>query len=90
MPVIKPFDDDFVRKVARTATAIFTLEEHSIVGGFGSQVAEILFEERYTKRFLKLGLPDVYCATHGSLDWLRTQYGLDPTGIAKRIQEHLE
>jgi len=89
MPVIKPFDHAFVRQLSRTSNAIFTLEEHSVIGGFGSQIAEILFEERYSKRFLKMGLPDVYCTTHGSLDWLRTQYDLDPAGIAKRIQEHL-
>jgi transketolase len=89
MPTVKPFDHAFVRGLARTADAIFTVEEHSVVGGFGSQVAEILFEERYPKRFLKMGLPDAYCTTHGSLDWLRTQYALDPDSIARRIQEHL-
>jgi transketolase len=89
IPMLKPFDDAFVREIARTADAIFTLEEHSVIGGLGTQVAEILFEERYANRFAKLGLPDVYCATHGSLDWLRSQYGLDPAGIARRIEEHL-
>jgi transketolase len=89
IPVIKPFDHGFIRRLAATADSIITLEEHSVIGGFGSQVAEILLEERYQKRFLKIGLPDVYCTTHGSLDWLRAQYGLDPDGIAKRIQEHL-
>jgi transketolase len=89
VPMLKPFDHGFVRQIAAAADAIFTLEEHSVIGGFGTQVAEILLEERYTKRFLKIGLPDVYCTTHGTLDWLRTQYGLDPDGIAKRIREHL-
>jgi transketolase len=89
VPMIKPFDHGFIRRIASDAESIFTLEEHSVIGGLGSQVAEILLEERYTKRFLKLGLPDVYCTTHGTLDWLRTQYGLDPEGIAKRIVEHL-
>jgi transketolase len=89
VPMLKPFDHAFIRQIAPTAKAIFTLEEHSVIGGLGTQVAEILLEERYSGPFLKIGLPDVYCTTHGTLDWLRVQYGLDPDGIAKRIRERL-
>jgi transketolase len=85
VPMLKPFPDSFVRTVSRSARAVFTIEEHSVVGGLGTAVAEILFQEKFSGKFAKLGLPDEYCDTHGSPDWLRQQYALDPPSIARRV-----
>jgi transketolase len=89
VPMIKPFDRSYVRDLARGAQAVVTLEEHSVIGGLGSEVAEILLEEHFSGRFSKIGLPDEYCTTHGSLEWLRRHYGIDPDGIARRVREAL-
>jgi transketolase len=89
IPSIKPFDVAALREIASTAELIVTVEEHSVVGGLGSLVAEHLFEMRYAGRLLKLGLPDAYCETHGTLKWLRARYGLDAESIATRITERL-
>jgi transketolase len=89
IPMIKPFPAEEVRAIARSASAVFTVEEHSIVGGIGTEVAEILLAQRFPGRFVKIGLPDEYCDTHGSPEWLRQHYGLDAPSIARRISAHL-
>jgi transketolase len=85
VPGIKPFDVAFVQDVAKTARAIVTIEEHSIIGGLGSMVAEALFDARWGGHFEKIGLPDAYCEMHGTLPWLRKHYGLDADSIARRL-----
>jgi transketolase len=85
VPSIKPFDVAFVQEVARTARVLATVEEHSVIGGLGSMVAEALFDMRWNGAFEKMGLPDAYCETHGSLPWLRKHYGLDSESIARRL-----
>jgi transketolase len=85
VPSIKPFDTAFIRDIAKAASTVLTVEEHSVVGVLGSMVAEALFDARWSGRFEKLGLPDSYCETHGSLPWLRKHYGLDAEAIARRI-----
>jgi transketolase len=87
VPLLKPFDDGFVRALARTASAVFTVEEHSEIGGLGSHVAELLLAERFAGTFAKIALPDRYATEHGSLDWLRAHYRLDANGIAERIRK---
>jgi transketolase len=89
VPMLKPCPSDDVRDMVKDADAVFTVEEHSLVGGLGTQMAELLLEERYTRSFLKIGLPDAYCTRNGSLEWLRAHYGIDAAGIARRVEEHL-
>jgi len=56
--------------------AIFTFEEHSIIGGLGSAVAEVLAESNIPKvLFKRIGLPDVYPSEIGNWDYLREKYG---------------
>jgi len=87
VPMLKPFDQTAVRELVRGASAVISVEEHSTIGGLGTELAELLLVERFQGKFAKIGLPDAYCASHGTLDWLRQQYGLDPAGIARRVAE---
>lgn len=87
LPVLKPFDAPSVRELVRGADAVFTVEEHSVVGGLGTEMSELLLTERFNGKFGKIGLPDAYCRMYGTLEWLRRQYGLDPAGIARRVAE---
>jgi transketolase len=89
VPMLKPFPVDDVRRMAAAADVVVTIEEHSVIGGLGTEVAELLLEERYAGSFLKIGLPDAYCTKNGSLEWLRAEYRLDALGLAGRIAEHL-
>lgn len=56
---IKPLDKDIIVKAARETNKIITVEDHSIIGGLGSAVSEVLCEE-YPKKIVKLGVKDEF------------------------------
>lgn len=58
MPTVKPLDRDAVIAAARSSGTLLTVEEHSVTGGLGSAVAEVLLEAGVPARFRKLGIPD--------------------------------
>jgi len=89
-PALKPFDEPGLRAAAAGARAIATIEEHSLIGGLGSLVAECLFGWGYRGRFLKIGLPDEFCNVVGDHDHLRRHYGLDAPGLARRLRQFLQ
>lgn len=87
MHTVKPLDVEAVLKAARETGAIFTLEEHTMVGGLGSAVAEALMEA--TERpiaFKRIGLRDIFSAKVGDQEYLRSQYGLDVAGILSTVE----
>ena len=69
---------------------IVTVEEHNIVGGFGSAVAEVLAELPERARLLRIGIHDTYSSIVGSQKYLRSQFGLDSGGIATQVLEALQ
>ncbi len=89
-PTIKPIDEDVIETVCRQFELLVTIEEHNIVGGFGSSVAEVMAEMYDRKaRLLRIGINDKYCVKVGNQKYLRQQYGLDHKTIVKRIIEGL-
>jgi transketolase len=87
MHTLKPLDVDAVTKAATQTGAIITLEEHSITGGLGSAVAEILVESNLSHiRFRRLGLQDSYCATVGNQGYLCDTLGLSIDDIVEAAQ----
>jgi transketolase len=86
---VKPIDIVGIKKIASTCKLIVTIEEHSIINGIGTAVAEVLFENSYHGKFVKLGLPDEYPKQLGSREWLRDYYKLDPKNIASTIKRLL-
>lgn len=89
-PTVKPIDKDVIEKYAKECDVIVTCEEHSIVGGFGGAVAEVMAEMREKKAYLvRIGLNDLYCTTVGSQKYLREQYGMDGKAIANTILKQL-
>jgi transketolase len=89
MHTIKPLDAAAVVKSARETGVVLTVEEHTVIGGLGSAVAEALAEACQAVRFRRLGLPDLFPTT-GPYEELLTLYGLDATGIAQSSREFLE
>lgn len=89
MPTIKPFDMVSLLGYATLTTVIVTLEEHSIIGGLGSAVAEVISEANFStpKRFKRLGIPDVFPAKYGSQTSLMEHYGLTAQHLSDVIQE---
>lgn len=78
---MKPFDEQSIKIIAAECNVIAALEDHSIINGLGTAIAEILLQEKYSGRFLKIGLPDAYCSTLGNKDWLYDFCGLSPEKI---------
>ena len=85
---IKPLDTELLLRLAHSRRLIVTLEDHSIVGGFGSAVEELLVQERCPADMLRIGWPDAF-VEHGSLAQLRELHGLTPQAIAARIEQRL-
>lgn len=89
-PTVKPIDKDVIEQVSRDFELIVTCEEHNIVGGFGSAVAEVMAEMRRRKaRLLRIGLNDLYAVRVGNQKYLREQYGMSAAKIAARIEEEI-
>lgn len=84
-PTVKPLDIDTILQCANQFDVIATVEEHSIIGGFGSAVAEVLAGTPTQCRLIRLGLNDQYAIKVGSQAYLRSQYGMDAQAIASAI-----
>lgn len=87
MHTIKPFDKELVIKSANNAKAIFTVEEHNIIGGLGSAVAEVLTENRISIHFHRIGLQDKFAAGYGNHQDVKLQNHLDVRGIYNTVME---
>lgn len=88
-PTVKPLDAETVRACAASHELIVTCEEHNILGGFGTAVAEVLAEMPGAARLIRMGIGDEYCAIVGDQNRLRRQYGLTGEQIAARIEKEL-
>lgn len=88
-PTVKPIDRAAIARCAADFDMIVTVEEHNIVGGFGSAVAEVLAELPERARLLRIGIHDTYSSIVGSQKYLRSQFGLDSGGIATQVLEAL-
>lgn len=80
MSSIKPLDAEAVIKAAEETKAILTVENHTIVGGLGSAVAEVLAESGIGTKFFKLGIRDEFGQT-ADLDWLLDKFGISKSHI---------
>lgn len=75
-----------LEKVAQKTGKIVTVEEHSIIGGLGSAVAEVL-SEQYPVRMLRIGIKDTFGESKPAIQLLK-KYGLDADGIYQTISIH--
>lgn len=88
---IKPLNLDFIASMANSLNAIFTLEEHTAVGGLGQQVASFLCQNCSKKILFKaFTLPDEYCHQIGSRDYLLDQAGLGMENIYTQTAKILD
>ena len=85
---IKPIDRELVAKSALKTGRVVTVEEHSIIGGLGSAVAEVLAEEAPTKMY-RIGVRDVFGESGPALELLH-KYELDAEGIYKQVKAFLK
>jgi|SRR3989344_3873605 len=71
MHTIKPLDKALIHQLIDRRIPILTLEEHSIIGGLGGAVAEVIAEKGIGMPFKRLGIQDQFCDVTGSQDYLR-------------------
>ncbi len=87
MPSLKPLDEELLLEVARSCGAVVTVEEHSIIGGLGSAVAEFLSEE-HPVPLRRVGVRDAF-GRSGTPEDLFQAYGLTEADICRAVRELL-
>lgn len=85
---IKPIDKDLIIALAKKTNKIITVEEHSVIGGLGSAVCEVL-SENYPTSVLRIGIKDRFGHSGPAIELLR-EFGLDSKGITKTVSEYLK
>ena len=81
---IKPLDEEIVAKAANETGKIVTVEEHSIIGGLGSAVCDVV-AEKVPAKVMKIGINDVYGESGPALELIK-KYGLDAESIYKKVK----
>jgi 1-deoxy-D-xylulose-5-phosphate synthase len=89
MRFAKPLDYNLLDEIASRFKKIVTLEENSIIGGFGSAVIEYFADKNYKNDILRIGLPDKF-VDHGTQEELHKMLGIDPDGIVKSVIHFIE
>ncbi|MCL5113760.1 MAG: hypothetical protein M1372_01150 [Patescibacteria group bacterium] len=85
MHTIKPIDVDLIIDSVKKTRAIFTVEEHSIIGGLGSAVAEVIAESGIRTKFKRIGVPDRFTKVIGLQEYMRKANGLGVEQIINTI-----
>jgi len=83
IPTLKPIDKDIIVECAKSSDMLFTVEDHSIVGGLGSAVSDVL-TEHFPAKLSKIGLNDIFPESAPPAD-LYEKYGLSANKIAERV-----
>ncbi len=87
MHTIKPIDEDIIIKAAKETGAIVTAEEHSIIGGLGSAVAEVVTQENPVP-VIRVGVEDTFTESGKPMDLLE-KYGLMPSDICVAVKKSI-
>ena len=85
---IKPIDSEIIIKAAKETKAIITCEDHNVIGGLGSAVAEVL-SENYPTKMKRIGVNDTFAESGSPID-LYKKYGLTAEHIVKTAKELLK
>lgn len=83
MPCIKPIDEDLIKDLAKEHEVIISCEEHSVIGGLGSAIAEVLVKHDPIKMSM-IGMQDCY-GESGTPEELLKKYGLNADSIVKQV-----
>lgn len=84
---IKPLDEELVVAAAKETGKVVTVEEHSVIGGLGSAVCDVLSEQAPTK-VLKIGINDTFGESGPAAELIK-KYGLDADSIYEKIKSQI-
>lgn len=85
---IKPIDQELLVKLAKTHELFVTCEEHSVIGGLGSAVCEVL-SQYAPRKVAMIGVQDLF-GESGTPEALLEKFGLTPNDIVKKVEENME
>jgi 1-deoxy-D-xylulose-5-phosphate synthase len=89
MRFAKPLDEALLHEVFARYNNIITVEDGTVVGGFGSAVLEFMMAHQYKAELKMLGIPDRY-VEHGTLRELHKECGYDANGIAQAVRDMMK
>ncbi len=84
---LKPIDERLIIDLAKKTNCVITAEDHNVIGGLGSAIAEVL-SENYPRKMKRIGLQDKY-AESGKPEELYKKYGLDAESIAEEVMKSI-
>lgn len=86
---IKPLDQKMILEYAKKIPVIVTIEEHTIIGGLGGAVAEIIAEANFnpSKRFKRIGIPDLFADEYGSQGSLMKRFNITAEKLISTIKQ---
>ena len=85
MHTIKPIDKEMIIKCAKTTKKLISVEDHSVIGGLGSAISEVL-TENYPVKLKRIGIKDCF-GRSGKAEELIEYFGIDSESIKKAVQE---
>ena len=85
---LKPIDKDIIIKSAKETELLFSVEDHNIIGGLGSIIADVLVEN-YPKKLIKIGINDRF-GESGKGNELLEKFKLDSISIASKVRENVK
>ena len=89
VPMLKPLDAEALLRAIEVAPLVITVEEHSVIGGLGGLVSELLAETVGGPALRRVGLADGWSESAPN-DFLLDKYGLSPARVAEQVAGHLE
>lgn len=89
MPTVKPIDEEVILQQALAGKTIFTIEEHSVIGGLGDAAARVLVENQCSFRLKKFGVRDEFVPITGTREYLDDFFGLSSGKIVEAIKTEI-
>jgi len=88
MHTIKPIDEEKIKNLTKNNRLIVTVEEHNVLGGLGTSVAEVMSSDRNNCKLVRVGINDFY-SSGGSYEYLKNIYGLSVEKIIQTVLSNL-
>ena len=89
LPTVKPLDTEALLAAVGKVRAVVSVEEHTVLGGLGSAVAEAMLETGLARPFRRVGIPDVFPDHYGTQNQIMERYGIWPEPLARTVSELL-
>lgn len=86
LPTVKPLDAELLIECAGKVDAVVSVEEHTVIGGLGSAVAETLLEAGVCRPFKRVGVPDLFPDHYGTQNQIMERYGIWPGPVAETVK----